>query len=113
MTPNAQYHKVVPRFVAEEFVEGNFLGLSSKPGNADVVILQVPYELTTSYGQGTAQGPAACVTASGQVELFDPLLGEDLPAGYNIHTAPEWNGEGNTLEQQLANICNYLAKWNQ
>ena len=112
MTPNAQYHKVVPRFVAEEFVEGNFLGLSSKPGNADVVILQVPYELTTSYGQGTAQGPAACVTASGQVELFDPLLGEDLPAGYNIHTAPEWNGEGNTLEQQLASISNYLAKWN-
>ena len=51
MTPNAQYHKVVPRFVAEEFVEGNFLGLSSKPGDADVVILQVPYELTTSYGQ--------------------------------------------------------------
>ena len=112
MTPNAQYHKVVPRFVAEEFVEGNFLGLSSKPGDADVVILQVPYELTTSYGQGTAQGPAACVTASGQVELFDPLLGEDLPAGYNIHTAPEWNGEGNTLEQQLASISNYLAKWN-
>ena len=112
MTPNAQYHKVVPRFVAEEFVEGNFLGLSSKPGIADVVILQVPYELTTSYGQGTAQGPAACVTASGQVELFDPILGEDLPAGYNIHTAPEWNGEGNTLEQQLASISNYLAKWN-
>ena len=112
MTPNAQYHKGLPRFVAEEFVEGNFLGLPSKPGNADVVILQVPYELTTSYGQGTAQGPAACVTASGQVELFDPILGEDLPAGYNIHTAPEWNGEGNTLEQQLANISNYLAKWN-
>ena len=61
MTPNSQYHKDLPRFVAEEFVEGNFLGLPSKDGEPDIVVLQVPYELTTSYGQGTAQGPAACV----------------------------------------------------
>ena len=98
--------------MADKFVEGNFLGLQGNSVNPDVVILQVPYELTTSYGQGTAQGPAACVAASGQVELFDPLIGEDLPAGYNIYTAPEWNGEGNTLKQQLASISKYLSEWN-
>ncbi len=98
--------------MADKFVEGNFLGLPGNSVNPDVVILQVPYELTTSYGQGTAQGPAACVAASGQVELFDPLIGEDLPAGYNIYTAPEWNGEGNTLQQQLASISKYLSEWN-
>ena len=70
--------------------------------NPDVVILQIPYELTTSYGQGTAQGPAACIAASGQVELFDPMLGVDLPAGYNIYTAPAWDEEGHTLKDQLA-----------
>ena len=112
MTPNPQYHKDLPRFVAEEFVEGNFLGLPSKDGEPDIVVLQVPYELTTSYGQGTAKGPAACVAASGQVELFDPIIGEDLPAGYNIYTAPEWSGEGNTLQQQLASISKYLSEWN-
>jgi len=93
-------------------VEGNFLGLPSKNTDVDIVVLQVPYELTTSYGQGTAQGPAACVAASGQVELFDPIIGEDLPAGYNIYTAPEWSGEGNTLDQQLASISKYLSEWN-
>ena len=98
--------------MAEEFVEGNFLGLPSKDGDVDIVVLQVPYELTTSYGHGTAEGPAACVAASGQVELFDPIIAEDLPAGYNIHTAPAWSGEGNTLDQQLANICSYLIEWN-
>ncbi len=112
MTPNPQYHKDLPRFVAEEFVEGNFLGLPSNNSEVDVVILQVPYELTTSYGQGTAQGPAACVAASGQVELFDPIIDQDLPAGYNLYTAPEWNGEGNTLQEQLASIAKYLAEWN-
>ena len=93
-------------------MEGNLLGLPSKNTDVDIVVLQVPYELTTSYGQGTAQGPAACVAASGQVELFDPIIGEDLPAGYNIYTAPEWSGEGNTLDQQLASISKYLSEWN-
>jgi len=111
MTPNPQYHYNLPRCVADEFVEGNFLGLPGRADNPDVVVLQVPYELTTSYGQGTANGPASCVEASGQVELFDPVLGQDLPAGYNIYTAPAWDGEGATLREQLAGITNYLNKW--
>ena len=97
--------------MAEEFVEGNFLGLAKPDGKPDIVVLSVPYELTTSYGQGTAEGPAACVEASGQIELFDPLLGEDLPAGQRISTPPEWDGEGNNLAQQLDGISNYLAPW--
>ena len=86
MTPNSQYHNNLPRFVADEFVEGNFLGLPGESKNPDVVVLQVPYELTTSYGQGTIDGPSSCIEASGQVELFDPILADDLPAGYNIYT---------------------------
>jgi len=97
--------------VAEEFVEGNFLGLAKPDGKPDIVVLSVPYELTTSYGQGTAEGPAACVEASGQVELFDPLLGEDLPAGQRIITAAPWDGKGNNLAQQLDGISNYLSPW--
>ena len=97
--------------MAEEFVEGNFLGLAKPDGKPDIVVLSVPYELTTSYGQGTAEGPAACVEASGQVELFDPLLGEDLPAGQRIITAAPWDGKGNNLAQQLDGISNYLSPW--
>ena len=97
--------------MAEEFVEGNFLGLPEQEGKPDIVILQVPYELTTSYGHGTSLGPAACVEASGQVELFDPTLGEDLPAGQNIKTIQPWNGQGNSLREQLDGISDYLAPW--
>ena len=43
-------------------------------GVSDVVIAPIPYELTTSYGQGTVEGPAACIEASAQVELYDDLL---------------------------------------
>lgn len=97
--------------MAEEFVEGNFLGLAKPDGKPDIIVLSVPYELTTSYGQGTAEGPSACVEASGQVELFDPLLGEDLPAGQRITTAAPWDGKGNNLAQQLDGISNYLSPW--
>tara|TARA_Y100000766_G_scaffold272290_1_gene271965 strand:+ start:6477 stop:7571 length:1095 start_codon:yes stop_codon:yes gene_type:complete len=97
--------------VSEEYVEGNFLGLPEKGSEVDVAILQLPYELTTSYGQGTAGGPAACVVASAQVELFDASLGEDLPAGSALFTAPEWDAEGNSLTEQLDNITGYLKPW--
>jgi agmatinase len=92
------------------FVEGNFLGLADSTGDADIIIASIPYELTTSYGQGTAAGPAACIEASGQVELFDDLLGEELPAGAIIRTVEPWNGEGDTLQQQLDGIGNYAAQ---
>ena len=97
--------------MADEFVDGNFLGLPELGDEVDIAILQLPYELTTSYGQGTALGPAACIEASGQVELFDSILGQDMPAEQNIFTAPPWGGEGPNLLAQLDGISNYLSPW--
>jgi len=94
-----------------ESMEGNFLGLADVDGPGDVAILPVPYELTTSYGEGTVDGPQACIAASSQVELYDPLLPEDLPAGFRLHTAPAWDGEGDSLAEQLANVQTYLADY--
>ena len=93
-----------------EFAEGNFLGLPDPGGAADIVVAPVPYELTTSYGQGTADGPAACIEASGQVELYDDLLKDELPAGKVIRTADPWDGEGATLQDQLDGIGEYASK---
>ena len=94
----------------DQFAEGNFLGLPDTTGPADVVIASIPYELTTSYGQGTAEGPAACIIASAQVELYDILLEEELPAGKVIRTAEPWDGEGATLQEQLDGIGQYASK---
>lgn len=97
--------------MSEDSVMGNFLGLPETGDDVDIVVLPLPYELTTSYGQGTAQGPAACLAASAQVELYDAELGADLPTSLRIHTAPEWDGEGRTLAEQLDNMCSYLGPW--
>ncbi|GIT41157.1 MAG: hypothetical protein Ct9H300mP10_01670 [Methanobacteriota archaeon] len=67
--------------------------------------------MTTSWGEGTEKGPAACIKASSQVELYDPLLPDDLPCGLSIHTAEAWGSEAGTLLEQLDSIRDYAAKW--
>lgn len=55
----------------------NFLDLSadlSDYDRAQIVILGIPYEASTTYGQGTRNGPAAIIQASSQVELYDAGL---------------------------------------
>jgi len=63
----------------------NFLGLDAdhrNPATARYAVLPIPYEGTVSYKAGTADGPAAIIEASRQVELFDEeLLGEFHQAG--------------------------------
>ena len=89
-----------------------FLGLEeSDSGPWDVVILPVPFEMTTSWGEGTEKGPVACIEASSQVELYDPLLPDDLPCGLEIYTAEAWGSEAGTLLEQLDSIRDYAAKW--
>jgi agmatinase len=41
------------------------------------LILPVPYERTVSYGKGTRNGPAAILSASSQLELWDEETGEE------------------------------------
>ena len=96
----------------EDSQRPRFLGLEeSDSGPWDVVVLPVPFEMTTSWGEGTEKGPAACIEASSQVELYDPLLPNDLPCGLSIHTAEAWGSEAGTLLEQLDSIRDYAAKW--
>jgi agmatinase len=56
---------------------------SVSPQDALFHIIPVPYEKSVSYGRGTANGPAAILTASQQLELFD---GISIPAAAGIYT---------------------------
>ena len=95
--------------MSEGFVEGAFLGLAPVAGEADMTVVPLAYELTTSYGTGAVDGPKACIEASAQVELYDDLLGEDLPAGSVLHTAPVWEGTASTLRGQLDELADHAA----
>ena len=89
-----------------------FLALEeSESGPWDIVILQIPLEMTCSYGEGTRHGPKACIEASAQVELHDSILSEDLPSGARIHTAAPWSSEAPSLREQLDSIGEHVRPW--
>ena len=50
---------------------GKLWGLPFDTEDACLVILPVPWEVTVSYAEGTAQGPRAVIDASVQVDLHD------------------------------------------
>ncbi len=70
-------------------IENRFGGLPDEFANerAKVVILPVPFDLTTTYQKGTDQGPAALIEASRNLELYD-IETDFEPYTLGIHTAP-------------------------
>jgi agmatinase len=59
----------------------NFLDLPDRLSDFDkarIVVLGVPYEASTTYGKGTADGPLAIIEASSQVEFYDEELDAEI-----------------------------------
>ncbi len=72
--------------------DGSVFGLPFAADESSVVLLPVPWEATTSYGRGTAHGPAAIRAASPQLDLFDVELvelGLGQPWQFGIHMLDE------------------------
>jgi|ERR1051326_259195 agmatinase len=62
-------------------------GLPHTRADSRIVLLPVPFDATTSYGNGTAGGPAAIFDASVQVDLYDRRFGRIYERG--IFMEPE------------------------
>lgn len=64
-------------------------GVPSTLEKSKVVIIPVPWEVTTSYGGGTSRGPQAVWEASPQIDLFDLELGQTYEKGYHLLPIPK------------------------
>lgn len=51
-------------------VNTGLFGLPFNVEQSDIIIIPVPWEVTVSYGSGTAEGPAAIEEASAQIDLY-------------------------------------------
>lgn len=60
----------------------NIFGLPTSEENAKLIILPVPWEVTVSYGAGTARAAEAIFKASLQVDLFDPEFPDAWKQGF-------------------------------
>lgn len=83
-------------------------GLPFSEEESAVVLVPVPWEVTTSYGGGTSQGPLAILGASKQVDLYD--LDVEKPYAPGIFMCPldpeivRWNDEGRALAKQIIDV---------
>ena len=50
---------------------GNFFAFPYTVEESEIVLVPVPWDVTTSFRAGTALGPRAIIAASGQMDLFD------------------------------------------
>ena len=90
-------------FEAAQF--GGVLPTARTWQESKAIILPVPFERTTSYGQGTRNGPRELLLASAQVELWDEEVGADVHE-HGMFTAPEMDLTSVPIDEALTKIGN-------
>jgi agmatinase len=85
-------------------------GLPFTAEESDIVLVPVPWEVTTSYGGGTARGPAAILEASFQVDLFHPEFADLWKRGIAMDEIPDALLEQSTvLKKEAATVIDVLV----
>lgn len=85
-------------------VKKTFLGFQEEFEKAEVVVIPVPYDATTSYGSGTRFGPSAIIDASTQVELYDIEKGRNTCEDVPVHTIDELAVDKGSPEKTINNV---------
>ncbi len=71
---------------------GNYFGMPFAPGDAALVLISVPWDVTSSYGEGASTAPDAIIEESTQLDFYDPYAPgawkagiATIPIDYSIH----------------------------
>ena len=103
-----------PDLGASPWIPHNFLALpreQSSLDDAQVVLIPVPYDSTTSFRSGSREGPEAIITASYGLEDYDFELELDV-SEIGIHTTdalePHMAGPGPMSERVSKAVATYL-----
>jgi agmatinase len=102
-------NRVLPQLKATT-VDFNFGGLEAEWSSletAHAVLVQAPYDGTTSYRPGTRFGPQALLAASRNMELYDERLGSFFTHG--LHTLPELELVADP--EQMVNRVEQVTDW--
>jgi agmatinase len=77
----------------------NIYGLPFTSDEAETVVIPIPWDVTVSYSDGTANGPEAILEASYQVDLFDPYVADAWKAGIALDQLPRSEEYHRSLKQ--------------
>lgn len=95
-------------------LDSGVYGLPFGVEEARVVLVPVPFDATTSYGKGSANGPAAILAASRQVDLFDLETGRPYAVGIAMLAESaevrRWNVEAGQAADRIIAAAGIIAK---
>ncbi|TAE58562.1 MAG: agmatinase [Nostocales cyanobacterium] len=81
---------------------GNLWGLPKNYETANLIIISVPWEVTVSYGAGTANAPQRILDASYQIDIFDLDHPHGWKQGIYFAEIPQYILETNNYYRQQA-----------
>src|SRR6218665_926973 len=85
-------------------------GLPFTQEECETVLIPVPWEVTVSYGGGTAEGPQAILDASYQVDLYDPMIKDAWKKGIAMDAiSDEVKAKSEGLRQSAERYIDALA----
>ena len=89
MTKDQKIEQFDPNSIG--LTQSGIFGLPFDVEDAEVVILPIPWDVTTSYRDGTSNGPEAILWASRQVDLYYPGIKDAWKMGIAMQDIPmEW-----------------------
>ncbi len=88
-------------------LDGNVFGLPFSFEESEVVILPAPWDLTSSFGRGSANAPSLILSASRQVDLFLKSHPRAWESGFYMLDVPE---EILSKNNQLSSIARELIR---
>lgn len=98
---------------AASLPDSGIFGLPRDPARAEVHVIPVPFDATTSYRKGTHKGPDAVLRASRQVDLFDALTGRPYERGIALLDADEriakLNEEGSVKAERIIEVAGVIG----
>ncbi|MEN0059122.1 MAG: arginase family protein, partial [Bdellovibrio sp.] len=93
--------------------EFGIFGIPLSEEESKVVLVPVPWEVTTSYGEGASKGPKIIRQASEQIDLFDIEVGKSYEVGYFMREFPEdlcrMNDKFKAVAQELIEMRTNLS----
>lgn len=82
--------------------ENGLFGLPTTEANSELVIINCPWEVTTSYGSGASLGPEAILQASPQLDLFSTEFSNQYDKGMHLLPEDQQIAQLNSKYKQLA-----------
>lgn len=90
---------------------GNLCGLPFDYNSANIILIGVPWEVTVSYGSGTALGPEAALESSRQLDLYDLDNPNGWKQGIFMAEIPQFLLDtNNALRQEAASVITHLEQ---